>query len=66
MFNRQDYISDSEWNRFLKFSKDLETPNVVVNLRQIKQNYIRLRDSFPYAHIYYAVKANPGEQLLSF
>jgi len=60
MFNRQDYISDSEWNRFLEFSKDLETPNVVVNLHQIKQNYIRLRDSFPYAHIYYAVKANPG------
>jgi len=64
MFNRQDYISDSEWNRFLKFSKDLETPNVVVNLRQIKQNYIRLRDSFPYAHIYYAVKANPGEPVI--
>ncbi len=60
MFNRQDYISDSEWNRFLEFSKNLETPNVVVNLHQIKQNYLNLRNSFPYANIYYAVKANPG------
>lgn len=64
MLKRQDYISDSDWNRFLKFSKDLETPNVVVDLRQIKQNYLRLRDSFPYANIYYAVKANPGEPVI--
>ncbi len=64
MFNREDYISDSDWNRFKEFSKDLETPNVVINLHQIKYNFIKLRDSFPYAHIYYAVKANPGEPVL--
>ncbi|BDC96466.1 type III PLP-dependent enzyme [Treponema saccharophilum] len=64
MFNRSDYISDSEWNRFLEFSKDLETPNVVINLHQIKYNFIKLRDSFPFAHIYYAVKACPGEPVL--
>ena len=64
MFNREDYISDSEWNRFLEFSKDLETPNVVINLKQIKYNFIKLRDSFPYAHIYYAMKSNPGEPVL--
>ena len=64
MFNREDYISDSEWNRFLEFSKDLETPNVVINLKQIKYNFIKLRDSFPYAHIYYAIKSNPGEPVL--
>ena len=64
MFNRQDYVSDKDWQRFLDFSKDLETPNVVINLNTIKQNYIRLRDSFPYARIYYAMKANPGEPVL--
>ena len=64
MFNRSDYISDSEWNRFLEFSKDLETPNVVVNLHQIKYNFIKLRDSFPFAHIFFAVKACPGEPVL--
>ena len=64
MFNRNDYVSDKDWQRFLDFSKDLETPNIVINLNTIKQNFIRLRDSFPYARIYYAMKSNPGEPVL--
>jgi ornithine decarboxylase len=64
LFNRQDYVSDAEWNRFLEFSQALETPNIVINLRTIKQNFVKLRDSFPFAHIYYAVKANPGGQVI--
>ncbi len=65
MFNRADFISDQEWKRFLDFSEKLETPNIVVNLHQIKRNYIKLRDSFPFAQIYYAVKANPGDKVIS-
>ncbi|MBQ6565980.1 MAG: type III PLP-dependent enzyme [Treponema sp.] len=64
MYNRADYISDFDWEAFQKFSKDLETPNIVVNLHQVKHNYIKLKDSFPYAQIYYAVKANPGEKIV--
>ncbi|MCR5046434.1 MAG: type III PLP-dependent enzyme [Treponema sp.] len=64
MFNRSDYVSDKEWSRFLEFSKDLETPNIVVNVDKIKANFIKLRDSFPYARIFYAMKANPGEPVL--
>ncbi len=64
MFNRSEFIPDSEWNRFKEFSKDLETPNVVVNVHQVKRNFIKLRDSFPFARIYYAIKANPGEPIL--
>ena len=33
MFNRKDYVSDKDWARFLEFSKDLETPNIVINLK---------------------------------
>ncbi|MBO4759787.1 MAG: type III PLP-dependent enzyme [Spirochaetaceae bacterium] len=64
MFNRKDFVSDTEWKRFLDFSKGFETPNIVVNLRTIKKNFIQLKDSFPYAHIYYAVKSNPGIPVL--
>lgn len=64
MFNRKEYVSDAEWNRYLEFSQALETPNIVINLQTIKMNFIKLRDSFPYAHIYYAVKANPGAPVL--
>ncbi|MGN0739328.1 MAG: type III PLP-dependent enzyme [Treponema sp.] len=64
MFDRKNYVSDSDWEKFLEFSDNLETPNIVINLNTIKKNFIKLRDSFPYAHIYYAMKANPGEPVL--
>jgi ornithine decarboxylase len=59
MINRAEYISDEDWECFLNFSRNLETPCLVVNLETIKNNYLRLRDLFPYSRIYYAVKANP-------
>ena len=49
MYNRKDYVSDTDWSRFLDFSKDLPTPNIVVNLNTIKRNFLTLKDSFPYA-----------------
>ena len=64
MFKRKDYVSDKDWNNFLEFSKDLETPNIVINLNVVKKNFISLKESFPYAKIFYAVKSNPGEPVL--
>ncbi len=60
MFNRAEYVSDTEWNRFLEASKNFATPNIFINLRTIKRRFIQLKDSFPFAQIYYAVKSNPG------
>jgi len=65
MILRGDYVSDNEWQRFLTFSEKIETPCVVINLRTIRNNYLKLRNSFPYAHIYYAVKANPDKAVVS-
>jgi len=65
MMYRSDYISDNEWQRFMEFSQNLETPCIVINLRGIKSNYLKMRHSFPYAQIYYAVKANPDKAILS-
>jgi len=62
---REDYVSDADWQRFLEFSEKLETPCVVINLRTIKKNYIKLQNSFPFAQIYYAVKANPAPLVIS-
>ena len=63
--DRKDYISDSEWKHFMSFSENLETPCVVVNLKTIKKNYQNLRENFPYADIFYAIKANPHEEIIS-
>ena len=64
MFNRKEYISDLEWNRFLEASRGFATPNIFVDLRIIKKNFLQLKDLFPYAFIYYAVKANPGVPII--
>jgi len=64
LINREDYVSNSDWKKFLEFSKDFETPNIVINLHTVRRNFINLKNSFPYAHIYYAMKANPGEPVL--
>jgi len=65
MIHRNEYISDAEWHRFMEFSENLETPCIVINLRGIRSNYLKMRDSFPYAQIYYAVKANPDKEIIS-
>jgi ornithine decarboxylase len=65
MINRSEYISDEDWERFRKFSRDLETPCIVVNLQTIHNNYTRLKGLFPYADIYYAVKANPEKDIVA-
>jgi ornithine decarboxylase len=65
MIDRAIYYSDEEWERFLAFSAEAQTPCLVVSLSRIRSNYIQLRDSFPYASIYYAVKANPHPEVLA-
>ena len=63
--NRKDYISDSDWKHFMSFSENLETPCVIINLKTIKKNYLKLKENFPYADIYYAIKANPHDDIIS-
>ena len=42
MFDRKNFVSDSDWEKFLEFSENLETPNIVINLNTIKKNFIKL------------------------
>jgi ornithine decarboxylase len=65
MVNRGEFISDDDWHRFLEFSAGLETPCIVLNLQTVRNNFIRLKGLFPYADIYYAVKANPDKEIVS-
>ncbi|MCI6179509.1 MULTISPECIES: hypothetical protein [Treponema] len=53
MFNRKDYVSDKDWARFLEFSKDLETPNIVINLNTVKSSFINLKGAFPPIKTYF-------------
>jgi len=44
---------------------DKKTPFLVLSLKEIEKNYIRLKKEMPFAEIYYAVKANPHLDVLS-
>ncbi|KOR30568.1 ornithine decarboxylase [Achromatium sp. WMS2] len=59
-----DYYSQSEWESVINFSKNIETPFLIVLLDRIKEKFNTFSSNFPYAKIYYAVKANPGRDIL--
>ncbi len=61
----RDYYSAVDWDKIIAFSKDKETPFLVVLLDEVREKYQEFRANFPNAKIYYAVKANPGVELLA-
>jgi len=61
---RRDFYDDAQWERFLDFSKNLETPCLIIDLEIIKRNYIDLKKQFPYATVFYAVKSNPAKEVI--
>ncbi len=65
MVDRKEYYSNEEWNAFINYSNEVPTPFVVINLDIIRRNFKVLKEKFPYAHIYYAVKANPAVEIIS-
>jgi ornithine decarboxylase len=62
---REEFCSDEQWARFMEAQKDKETPCLIVDLKIVKKNYEELSKSFPFAKIYYAVKANPAPEVIS-
>ncbi|PKL05704.1 MAG: ornithine decarboxylase [Spirochaetae bacterium HGW-Spirochaetae-9] len=58
-------MSKERFERIKAFAGDKETPCLVIDLDIIKKNYDDLRKYFPFAKIYYAVKANPDDAVVS-
>ncbi|MBL8258456.1 MAG: type III PLP-dependent enzyme, partial [Candidatus Competibacteraceae bacterium] len=61
----RNYYAAADWEKIIGFSKDKETPFLVVLLDEVRAKYQEFRVNFPKAKIYYAVKANPGVELLA-
>ena len=59
-----DYYEESEWLRFMSASEKYQSPFLLVDLGIVRKNYLSLKDYFPFANVYYAVKANPGRPVL--
>ena len=59
-----DYYSSGEWQLFKAESAKHTTPFVVINLDIIRRKYHELKEFFPFAKVYYAMKANPAIEVL--
>lgn len=60
-----DYYDMDTFKRIEAFAKDKATPFVVIDTSIIAKQYDDMVNSFPYANVYYAVKANPAAEILS-
>lgn len=61
----RSYYADSEWEKISNFSRSHDTPFLIILLDRIARKFAAFRDSFPEAKIYYAVKASPGQPVIS-
>ena len=64
-FPIEDYMPRERFERIKQFAKDKETPCLILDLDVIRSKYEELRKNFPYGKVYYAVKANPHDEVVS-
>jgi ornithine decarboxylase len=59
------HISPEQWQRTKALADTQETPFLVIDLDNIRQKYMQLVQGFDYARIFYAVKANPADEVIA-
>lgn len=58
------FASSQKFERIQKFSENIDTPFLLIDLAVIRKKYKNLQNKLPFASIYYAVKANPMEEII--
>ena len=61
----EDYYDAETFKRIKAFADTQETPFVVIDTATVARQFDELQQLFPYARVYYAVKANPAPEILS-
>lgn len=64
-FKISDFLTNSEFQNIKKFAQDKDTPFLLMNLGKVKYKYQELKQSLPLAKIFYAVKTNPCDEIIS-
>jgi ornithine decarboxylase len=59
-----NHMTKERFARFREFASTKETPFLVTSLEIVGKKYDELKKSMPYADVYYAIKANPTEEVL--
>ena len=60
----EDYFTPETFQRMKAFADKQETPFVMIDLNTISRAYDDLIAGFPFANVFYAVKANPAVELI--
>ena len=58
------HFSPEAWQRVRALADSQPTPFLVVDLAQVRSKFEELREGFPQAGVFYAVKANPATEIL--
>jgi ornithine decarboxylase len=61
----EDFYSRETFDRIKALADTKETPFLVVDTATVSNQYDELVGAFPYAKVYYAVKANPAPEILT-
>ena len=64
-FNLERYIDPERFARIREFALTQDTPVLIVDLEVIKAKFLELQASIPRLQIYYAVKANPLNEVIT-
>lgn len=62
--NVADQICPQTWQKIKTLSESVETPFLALDLNNIEEKYDELVRGFDYARIFYAVKANPADEVI--
>ena len=60
----EEYMNPETFEKVRTFSENKETPFLVVDTATVTRQLDNLITTFPYASVYYAVKANPAVEIL--
>ncbi len=60
-----EHISPGQWQRAKAIADTKDTPCLVIDLDNIRQKYTQLVQGFDYARVFYAVKANPADEVIA-
>ncbi len=63
-FPLQRFIDPDHFAALKEYTKDIQTPVLLVDLEKIRKSYLDLSRCFPMAQIYFAVKANPMNEVI--
>ena len=64
-FPLEEYMPRERFERIKRFAQDKETPCLILDLDVVRSKYEELRKNLPYGKIFYAVKANPNDAVVS-